>query len=244
MPEQYFVECSCRRQIRVELFQAGTVQTCPSCKAVVDIPNTTRLKEMSGDPYPTLRLIEKIQRTAERGEPPFDGVCHACSRVDATYAVPITLEAMKERHVADDGGIRPTLTGGIRLVAGASEELWESTTFPLLLCEQCHAQYQATQSAARRMNVARLIGLVVLLLAFLYFAWNNAEAVAALAGLIWLVGAVAWVLRLRDNKKVDPFILKWLSNIRWVPEAIAAEEEFHLKIGPVRSRHDENTARA
>jgi len=231
MAETYFVECDCATRIHVELFDAGTNTVCPSCNSAVTVPNSTKLKELSGDKYPLLRPIGKIQRTLQHAEPPFDGLCHVCSNSDAHYQVPITFNVMVERHVADGGGIRPTITGGVKLVAAASEERWQATTFPLLLCTQCHALFQSSHSSAKVKKTATTLCLVVLLGAFLYFAYYNVEIVAALSGLIWLIGAIAWASRFRQNKKVDPFVVQWLSRIRWVPEAIAAEEEYKLSVG-------------
>lgn len=165
------------------------------------------------------------------GEPPFDGRCHVCTTADAAVQVPISFNVMVERHIADDGGVRPTMTGGIELVAGAAEELWQSTRFPLLLCERCHTQFQSSQAWAEVKNFAKGLGLVAILGAFLYFAFHNAAVIAALSGVIWIVGALAWAASFRHNKKLDPFVLHWLSHIRWVPEAIAAEDEYKLSIG-------------
>jgi hypothetical protein len=67
------------------------------------------------------------------------------------------------------------------------------------------------------------------------FAWtvmsHNAEVIAALSGLLWLMGVIALAARFRQSKKFDPFVTRWLSNIRWVPESIAAEDEYKLSVG-------------
>ena len=231
MSETYFIDCDCGNQLRVELFDAGTIKMCPSCGATVKVPSSNKLKELSGDKYPFLRPIEKVRRTVQMGEPPFHGMCHRCCTVRAAYATPCTFTVMAERHVADEGGIRPSMTGGVKFVVGASEEKWETTTFPLLLCEQCQSQFHSDRLFARVNAGLKLVALLGLLVVFLYFAYHNAEVVAALSGIIWLIGVIAWAARFRNTKKLDPFVTKWLQNIRWVPDAIAGEDEFRLTIG-------------
>ena len=166
MAEKYFIECDCGTRVRVELFDAGANKVCPSCNSSVPVPNSTKLKELSGDKYPHLRPIEKVQRTLENAEPPFDGLCHVCSNQRADYQVPITFNVMAERHVADGGGIRPTITGGVEAVVAASEELWQSTTFPLLLCMECHEHFQSAHSSAKIKNILKMFGLAALLVPF------------------------------------------------------------------------------
>lgn len=235
MPEKYYVECDCGKRIRVELFQAGSEKRCDSCNKSVPIPNTTDLKELSGDKYPLLRPIEKILRTLEEHEPPFDGVCHHCDEADAKFAIPISLDVMVERYVKHDGKIRPTITGGIALEVAESEEVRQEFTFPLLLCCECHTKYESTKLAAAGKNRLRLLGLLGLFIAFLVFAFFNAELVAALAGILWLIGAIAWATRFRHTQKVDSYITPWLDDIRWVPDALALEDEYDLTIGETES---------
>ncbi|WP_144985231.1 hypothetical protein [Gimesia aquarii] len=230
MAEKYFVECDCGKRVRVELYEAGTEKACHSCHKSVMVPDTITLQESSGDKYPMMRPIEKIRRTLELGEPPFDGLCHHCEDADATFAVPITLSVLIERHMDHDGGIRPTLNGGVKLVAAAAEEFWQETAFPLLLCQKCHSEFQSAQAAASMKRKLGLVGLVGLLIAFLVFAYFNAELVALFAGIFWLIGAFAWAARFRDTKKIEPYIVAWLNDIRWVPETLALEDEYHLTV--------------
>ncbi len=133
--------------------------------------------------------------------------------------------------MADGGGVRPSLTGGVKLVAAASEEMWQRTTFPLLLCDDCQSRFQSDHRLGRAKGVLKLVGLLGLLIAFLYFAFNNAELVAAFSGIIWLIGAIAWAAQFRQSTKAPSFLLKWISNIRWVPDIIDREDEFELTIG-------------
>ena len=231
MTEHYFVECACGTKLRVELFNAGDTKICPSCKSEVRIPGSTKLKELAGDKYPLLRPIEKIQQTLSSAEPPFDGACHVCSDIPATHQIPVTLSVMVERHVHDEGGLRPTVSGGILLYTGAAEEFWQSTHFPLLLCPRCHARFQTANSRAQIKRVLKTSSLLILGCAFLYIAFYYTEIIAALAGVISLIGGIAWMMQFRHTKRLDSFVLDWLSHIRWVPEALAAEDEYRLSIG-------------
>lgn len=231
MAEKYFVECDCGKRVRVALHEAGTDKACHACHRSVRVPDTITLQQSSGDKYPLLRPIEKIRRTLELGEPPFDGLCHHCEEADAAFQIPIVLDVMVERHVDHDGRIRPTLSGKIKLQAAASEEFREETTFPLLLCAECHTKFKSDKSAASNKNARNLLLVIGLFIAFLIFAFFNAELVAALAGLLSLIGAIAWASQFRDTKKMDPFILSWLNDIRWVPETLALEDEYSLVVG-------------
>ncbi len=231
MPEKYYVECDCGRKIRVELFHAGSEKRCDSCNKTVLIPSTTELKELSGDNYPLLRPIEKILRTLEEHEPPFDGICHHCDEADAKFAIPISFDVMVERYVKHDGKIRPTIRGGIALEAAEYEEVRQELAFPLLLCGECHTEYQSSKQTAALKNRLRLLGLFGIFVLFLVFAFFNVEAVAALVGIFWLIGAIAWAMRFQNTKKIDSYITPWLDDIRWVPDALAMEREYDLIIG-------------
>jgi len=201
----------------------------------VPVSDTITLQESSGDKYPLLRPLEKLKRTLELGEAPFDGLCHHCEEADAAFQIPIILNVVVERYMENDGGIRPTVSPtlkvGIKLVAAEAEEYSEETNFPLLLCKQCNAEYEAAQKAASRKSMLGLFALLGLLVAFLIFAYFNAAVVALLSGILWLIGAIAWASRFRDTKKIDSFIKPWLNDIRWVPEALALEDEYTLSTG-------------
>jgi len=231
MPEKYFVECDCGKRVRVELYEAGTDKACHSCHRTVPVPDTITLQELSGDKYPLLRPLEKIKRTLELGEAPFDGLCHHCEEADAAIQIPIILSVVVERQMKNDGGIRPTLNGGIKLVVAEAKVYSEETVFPLLLCKPCHTEFEAVQAAASRKRKLGLVALLGLLVVFLVFAYFNAEVVALFSGILWLIGVIAWASRFRDTKKIDSFIEPWLKDIRWVPEALALEDEYTLSIG-------------
>ena len=234
MPERYTVPCDCGTRLRVELFDAGVTKRCPACGAGVRVPDSVTLKESAGDPYPLLRPFEKVALTAERGEPPFDGSCHGCGTAPAAWAVPVTFEVMEERQVADHGGVRPSLTG-VTLVAAAAEERWRSLTFPLLLCDDCLPRYRASRRTVRRRGVLKSAALLGLLAAFLYCVYANFEAVAALSGVLSLVGAAAWAVGRRGPKADDRALLAWLGGVRWVPEMVAAEDECRLTAAEPRA---------
>ena len=231
MPEKYFVECDCGKRVRVELHQAGTEKACHSCHRTMRVPDTITLQESSGDKYPLLRPLEKIKRTLGLGETPFDGLCHHCEESDATFQIPMILNVVVERYMENDGGIRPSIHGGIKLVVAEAEEYSEETAFPLLLCAKCHAEFVDAREAANRKRMQGLVVLLGLLVAFLIFAYFKAEVVALLSGILWLIGVIAWASRFRDTKKIDPFIKTWLNDIRWVPEALALEDDYTLLIG-------------
>ncbi|MFN0050710.1 MAG: hypothetical protein ACKV0T_00875 [Planctomycetales bacterium] len=77
--------------------------------------------------------------------------------------------------------------------------------------------------------------MATLLGAFLFFAYHHAKVISALSGIFALVGFLAWVAHLRQNQGVDGYLTQWLERIDWVPEAMAAEEEYSLtkvSIGP------------
>lgn len=240
MTEKYFVECLCGKSIGVELYDAGTTKTCPSCRAIVDVPGLTKLKEMTGDKYPLLRPIEKIRKTLELGEPPFDGVCHVCGNAEAEFEIPITFDVVVKRHIRDGGGIYPTLSG-VTLVAAPAEEFRESTTFPLLLCPQCDAQFESAHWRARIKNMAKTLFLLSILGLFIYYVYQDPEAVMALAGIFSVIGAIAWAVAFRQTKKGDLFINQWINHVRWVPEVMATEDEYKLSVGKaqLRKRHAE-----
>lgn len=227
---RYYVTCVCSRRVPVKLLHAGTSTVCPSCNSDIRIPDTVTLKENSGDKYPLLSNIDKIKRTVEEREPPFDGLCHNCEQVRADFEVPIVLQTLLERVMADDGGVRLKATG-VYLVSSAAEEYWRTTSFPLLLCKQCHTEFWLAASRHRIRAALYQLFLVALLVAFLFFASFNFELVAALAGVIWFVGTIAWIKIVQGSNKIDKFLPPWLDKIRWVPDAISDAAEYRVTIG-------------
>ena len=131
----------------------------------------------------------------------------------------------------NDGGIRPTIHGGIKLVVAEAEEFSEETTFPLLLCAECYTEFEAAREAANRKRILEIVLLLGLLVAFLIFAYFNAEVVALVSGILWLIGIFAFASRFRDTQKIPRFIIPWVNEIRWVPEALALENDYTMLIG-------------
>lgn len=232
MPDLYFVECNCGQHLRVELFEAGTTTVCPACRAAVDIPNSVRLKELAGDPYPMLPLLEKVQRAIANGEPPFEGHCHGCDRVPAEYVVPIVFDVLVERQVVGYMGVRPTLTGGIKLTAEPTEETWQTTTIPLMLCSSCHSAFRAAEARVEWAARGKRLAFLGFLVAFLCLAYFQFELAMLLLGLLFVIGYAVWQAGVRPAAALPTYVFPWLEQIRWVPEAIAAEDEFKLAVGP------------
>jgi hypothetical protein len=203
---------------------------CGNCKAAVSVPDTVTLKQQTGDKYPYLSPLQKILKTLELEEAPFDGTCHGCGETRAEFQVPIAFEILVERVLDHDGAIRPSL-GGITLVASGGEETWQTVTFPLLLCSQCRDRFDASRRRARTRKALLLTLYAGIAAGFIWFTYQYTEIVAALAGLLWLIAGIAWILRLRRTSTPDRWLTPWLEGIRWVPEAIAAEDEYRLVIG-------------
>lgn len=232
---QYFAPCACGEQVRVELYEAGTTRPCPACRAIVEIPNSITLRELAGDPYPTLRPIEKLKQALHEGADPFTGRCHGCGDHTAEFQYPILIQALTERVSADeDQGLKLGLTG-LSLSAGPTQEQWHTFAFPLLLCPTCRDEFQSQSNRRKIQKRASTIGLLVLLIGFLYLGYSNPEAIAALSGLFVLIGAIAWALQFRYTANVDRFLLDWIRKIRWMDEAIDAEFEYTIVCGTERS---------
>jgi hypothetical protein len=232
MAEKYHIECDCGKRARVELYEAGTDKRCEACQRTVRVPDTITLQQSSGDNYPLLRPLEKILVTLNAGEPPFDGLCHHCETREAGFVIPARLRILVERQMKNDGGFRPTINGSVKLVASAAKEHWKEVWFPLFLCDDCEREYFADQNRARRKRRWEIVGLISLFIAFMVFAFFFTAIIALLYFFFWLMGAIAWAAQFRDRKKIQAWQLAWLEEIRWVPEALAMEDEYHLETGP------------
>ncbi|MEQ8856726.1 hypothetical protein [Gimesia sp.] len=237
MAEKYYVECDCGKRARVALHEAGTDKRCEACQKTVRVPDTITLQQSAGDNYPLLRPLQKILMTLRKEEPPFDGLCHHCESREADILIPVKLNLLIERHMKNDGGIRPTITGDIALVASAAEEFWKEVWFPLLLCNECRAQYVEDRERQRRKRRWELWGLFSLLGAFLVFAYFFAVIIAMFSFFFWLLLAFGWASQFRDRKKMDAWQLPWLEEIRWFPEALAMEDEYNLETGKSLDLH-------
>lgn len=233
----YHVECGCGQQIPVELYQAGTKVECPGCRQPVAIPSSTKLKTASGDKHPLLSPLEKVAIAASAKEFPFQGACHKCQANEAAFATPIEFKAMIERVILKEGGIRPISLSVFVLTTGESEEQWVTVRFPLLLCGKCQSEFALDHKRSGRKGLFKNVIMFGLLALFLYLVYLRPEAVVAIAGLLSLVGMVAWVANLRGTKKGETFLSRWLGGIRWVPEMIQSEQEYSLTAGhsePIR----------
>lgn len=231
MAEKYYIECDCGKRARVELHEAGMDKRCQACQQIVHVPDTITLQQSSGDNYPLLRPLEKILATLREGEPPFDGLCHHCECRDADTLIPVKLRILIERDMKSNGGFRPTIHGGVELVAAAADEYWKEVRFPLLLCSECRREYFADRDRSLEKRFWEIVGLIALFIAFLIFAFFFAAIVAMFSFFFWLMGAIAWAARFRDRKKMQSWQLPWLEEIRWVSEALAMEDEYHLETG-------------
>ncbi|WP_146506218.1 hypothetical protein [Rubinisphaera italica] len=175
--------------------------------------------------------VQKILKTLENSEPPFDGLCHACESQQATFSTPFRVSIMVERIVEEGGEIRPSIAGGIALKKGKSEETWEQLRFPLLLCENCQRSFERSRKWWQMKTKLKSLSMVILLLGFLVLSYFNMEAVAVLSGVFAVVGIIAFAMQHRVNSQVDTFIQRWIYNIRWIPETLETEEEFTVKVG-------------
>jgi hypothetical protein len=230
MDSQYFTECQQGHRVPVELFQAGITVICPVCKSETSVPNTLTLKKNSGDKYPLLVPIDKIRRQIEAKEPPFDGICVACDAAAAEVAVPIIYRSLIERVLDNDGGIRLGLTG-IQFTASGGVESWDIAEIPLLLCDPCFRSFEIEHRFQKQKRRALSISLMLLLIGFLALCYFQMELVAALSGLLWIVGLFAWIAGLQGKKRVDPCLEITLKKIRWLKDAVAQSTELELSVG-------------
>lgn len=174
MTQKYRVPCSCGEKLTVELWNAGSNFDCPRCRQSVQIPNSIKLKEMSGDPYPHLGPMEKIRETAGNRESPFDGHCHGCGNAKATVEIPLALFSLKERSINEPTApVLPIITPffvGVAWKKGViTDETWDRVDFPAQLCDRCHhAVNQSNSWIGVRTWLPWILSLGVM-----YFAWSK-----------------------------------------------------------------------
>ena len=226
---QYFVECGCSRKVPVQLFQAGTNISCPGCRKTLAVPGTSRLQQQAGDNYPLLSPIDKIYRTLENREAPFDGICHACGAHPAEIAIQLQLKHLQERDLDNDGGVTVTPLG-IRLVVAGGVEHWRILKFPLLLCQHCHKEYEHSRKRFLYWKVAEWGCWVVILLGIIYLFYEFPEFFAAMAGLLAITAFLARNFASRRQIHAPAFLLNFAKRIRWVPEILNGEEEYSLTV--------------
>ena len=89
--------------------------------------------------------------------------------------------------------------------------------------------------------MAKTLFLLSILGLFIYYVYQDPEAVMALAGIFSVIGAIAWAVAFRQTKKGDLFINQRINHVRWVPEVMATEDEYKLSVGKaqLRKRHAE-----
>ena len=60
--EQFVIDCDCGAPMTVGVHQCGLDAACPKCRKTMRVPDLKKLRAQSGDPYPTLASIRKIQK--------------------------------------------------------------------------------------------------------------------------------------------------------------------------------------
>lgn len=133
-----------------------------------------------------------------------------------------------------DGGIRPTITGGIKLEMAASTEYWEQHSFPLLLCNDCYSEFAADRSYTRFKKTSRRISIVFFILAVLIFVFIRDPLSAAVATVSTAIALFISALFMISNPTIEPYIIQWLSDIRWFEDAFSKEDEYTLVLGETR----------
>lgn len=236
--DEYQVQCECGRQISVALYEAGTRRICPGCDGTVIVPDTVKLKQAAGDPYPLLSPRQKIRWTLDAKQPPFDGPCHSCRQRPADFETPCQLEILEQRIGDDDqNGVFPAISGGLTLKAGAAEEQWTLMTVPLWLCQPCQQKFRRDRKRARWFSFWQHVGLLAIFGAFVAWIVADARQVAALAGLFGVIGAIAWAARLRLTRQECPTTGRYLRRIRWMSEFLDSEDEYRLTSAKAVRKH-------
>ena len=228
MSDKFFFKCDCGKKIRVELYEAGTDKECPTCHTKMLVPNSVTLQELSGDKYPLLSPIDKVLKTLEKSDPPFDGYCHVCEEREAEYEIPIQFKYMKERIAIKEGGVGVSITGSLTVGGGKYEEHWETLRFPLLLCEQCHNNFLRTKSWGRSKQIIKKLLFIILLMGVCFLAYLKFDFFAAYSTLFCVVAVGLLGSMLLGSKKGDLFIIPWLNHIRWLSESIASQDEYKV----------------
>lgn len=235
MPEQFFAACpSCGKQHAVRLTDAGTQRSCSACPATFTVPNSLKLKELSGDPYPNLRPIEKIRQALADRVPPFDGTCHGCNTARAEFVVPVGLHVMEERSQSGHGGLWFTPWFAVAHVPSGIEQ-WSSNAIPLLLCTACKAKFEADQRARAIRSTLKILVFAGIVSAIIWFAARNMEFVAFIAKPLAVavfvpVLLIAKLKGFRQRSSVED----WVRRIAWVDDALNAEDEYTLEVRKIR----------
>jgi hypothetical protein len=230
--ESYPVECPCGGSTTVGIHQCGLQTACPKCGQPLKVPDLKTLRAESGDPYPTLARIRKIQKAIADRLPPFDGRCVSCGAA-GTQEVPVLFREVRERFVTDHGGFR---LGGTGIGAGRpGEETVEETEIPIVLCDVCVAQFERSRQTRRGNRTMQFVGLaaVAAILQIVFRVWwVTLIAVGLLFGFMERKRQIALAEELKRPTWLDP----WIAKVRWFPEAIGDAMECELKVGSARPR--------
>lgn len=233
MVNQYFVECPRGHRITVELYQSGLSVRCPVCNADTSVPDSVTLKERSGDKYPLLVPIDKIRRQIDAHEFPFDGTCVECGAAESNVTIPILYRSMIERQLDDERVVGIGLSG-FKFTASGGVEYWDEFEIPLCLCETCFESFQSGQRFQKRKRWFLSSFVWLTLIGFLILAYFQLELIAALSGILWFVGLLAWIAGLQSKKRVDPTLNVALEKINWLKEAVAESMELQMTVGEPR----------
>ena len=242
---RYRVHCLCGNSIPVELPQAGSVLSCPKCAASVEVPRISELKQLAGDKYPWLSVWGKIANTLAAHEPPFDGNCQRCGERPADICVPIAFQSMQERRETDEPP-KPVFYG--LMEQPEYVEFWRKTTFPLLLCDSCHAQFQRERSKADlkraafwTVALAGGFGLIFWALAKINLdALPNDDRTLGLVQLLVKVFAGMAILvvgignlhgKRKRVRRGNASVIAWLTEVPLVQDLLEGEDEFRIHLG-------------
>ena len=196
-----FVNCSCGARVPAETWDCGLDKTCTSCGGAVRIPDLITLKSLNGDRYPGLSAIQKIKRTVELLEPPFDGFCHVCGHNRASQSRQVTLHFLQERVIENDGGIRLTPLG-VSLEVGGTIEYRQQILFPFHLCNQCHVEFERSRAEAvaraNRSFVLKAVGLIAVIFGLAMGLMSENMFIATVTigvvlPVVSIVGRFAWI---------------------------------------------------
>ncbi len=229
--ESFQIPCECGRDVEVGIHQCGLETGCPGCGKRFRVADLKTLRARSGDPYPTLASIRKIQKAIADRLAPFDGRCVKC-RAEATTEIPVLFCELRERFVTDHGGFRLGVTG-LRKVVGESEDVMEETEIPISLCDQCAAEFEASKPAAAVNWIGQLAGLIAVAAVFqlVFQMWQfTLVALGLFTVRIWRWRQTSYARELRRPKWLEP----WIAKVRWFPEAIRDAMECSLSVGPPR----------
>jgi hypothetical protein len=229
--ESYPVECACGGTTTVGIHQCGLETSCSKCRQPVKVPDLKTLRAKSGDPYPTLARIRKIQKAIADRLPPFDGRCVNCGQA-GTQEIPIQFREVRESFVTDHGGFRLGVTG-----IGASkkgDETVEETEIPIILCDPCVTQFELSRQKKAANGKMKFVWLTIsALLLLMLRSWIAVLIfVLVMLGLFENRRRTAVARELKRPAWLDP----WIAKVRWFPEAIKDAMEYELIAGQPRAR--------